>query len=102
MPFVYSKLLVGLVLLFLSIKGRPKCSSTVPYVFLLCKDGNQSSHPNQEKGSFTLLVLGFSEQIGTIMQGTKVIGVSSSFFSPLIGIDSDFITSLPGPWKWLP
>jgi hypothetical protein len=63
---------------------------------------NQSNHPNQEKGGFTLLVLGFSEQIGTIMQGMKVIGVSTSFFSPLIGIDSDFITSLPGPWKWLP
>jgi hypothetical protein len=55
--------------------------------------------PTKKKGGFTLLVLGFSEQLGTIMQGMKVIGVSTSFFSPLIAIDSDFITSLPGPWK---
>jgi hypothetical protein len=33
------------------------------------------------------------------MQGMKVIGVSTSFFSPIIGIDSDSITSLPGPME---
>ncbi len=45
------KLLVYLVLLFLSIKGRPKCSSRVPYVFLLCKDlqPKQSSQPRKRR-----------------------------------------------------